>query len=43
MDLTLSGLGNKEDDPFAKIEKADLVATVSTSDWTTGTGISETI
>ena len=43
MDLTLSGLGNTEDDPFAKIEKADLTATVSTSDWTTGTGISETI
>lgn len=43
VDLTLAGLGNTEDDPFAKIEKADLVATVSTSDWTTGTGISETI
>ena len=43
VDLTLSGLGNTEDDPFAKIEKADLTATVSTSDWTTGTGISETI
>lgn len=43
VDLTISGLGNTEDDPFAKIEKANLAATVSTSDWTTGTGISETI
>ena len=43
VDLTVSGLGNTEDDPFAKIEKADLVATVSISEWTTGSGISETI
>ena len=43
VDLTLSGLGNTEDDPFKKIEKADLSATVSISDWTTGSGISETI
>ena len=43
VDLTISGLGNTEDNPFAKIEKADLVATVSISEWTTGSGISETI
>ena len=43
VDLTISGLGNTVDDPFAKIEKADLVATVKTSDWTTGAGITENI
>ena len=43
VDLTLVGLGNTEDDPFARIDKADLNATVSVSPWTTGGGISETI
>jgi len=43
VDLTLSGLGNPESDPFARIEKGDLTATVSVSAWTTGTGISEVI
>ena len=43
VDLTLIGLGNTEDDPFKKIEKADLTATVSVSDWTTGATYTESI
>ncbi len=43
VDLTLSGLGNKEDDPFAKIEKGNLAATVQVLPWTTGTPVSENI
>lgn len=43
VDLTLSGLGNKEDNPFGKIEKGDLTATVQVLAWTTGSPVSETI
>ena len=43
VDLTLAGLGNTGDDPFARIEKADLSATIQVSPWNTGAGISETI
>ena len=43
VDLTLSGLGNKEDDPFAKIDKGELTATVQVLPWTTGTPVSENI
>ena len=43
VDLTLAGLGNTEDDPFARIQKGELSVSVSVSAWTTGTGISETI
>ena len=43
VDLTISGLGNKEDNPFAKIEKGDLTATVQVLAWTTGTPVSENI
>ncbi len=43
VDLTLSGLGNKEDDPFAKIDKGDLTASVQVLPWTTGTPVSENI
>ena len=43
VDLTISGLGNKEDNPFVKIEKGDLTATVQILPWTTGTPVSETI
>lgn len=43
VDLTLIGLGNTGDHPFDKIEKADLTATVSVSDWTTGTTYTESI
>ena len=43
VDLTLIGLGNTEDQPFNKIEKADLSATVSVSDWTTGATYTESI
>ena len=43
VELTLSGLGNTEDDPFARIEKADLSATISVSPWTTGDAVIETI
>ena len=41
--LTLAGLGNTEDDPFARIDKGDLKATISVSPWSDGTPISETI
>ena len=41
--LTLAGLGNTVDEPFARIEKADLAATIQVSPWNTGAGISETI
>jgi hypothetical protein len=43
VDLTVSGLGNKEDDPFAKIDKGELTATVQVLPWTTGTPVSENI
>ena len=43
VDLTITGLGNKEDNPFAKIAKGDLTATVQVLPWTTGTPVSETI
>lgn len=43
VDLTLIGLGNTVDEPFAKIRKADLTATVSVSNWTSGANYSETI
>ena len=43
VDLTLIGLGNTENQPFNKIEKADLSATVSVSDWTTGATYTESI
>ena len=43
VDLTLAGLGNTVDEPFARIEKADLAATIQVSPWNTGAGISETI
>ncbi|MCR4860727.1 MAG: hypothetical protein K5910_08705 [Bacteroidales bacterium] len=43
VDLTLSGLGNTVDNPFARIEKGELTVTVSVSPWTTGKGISEVI
>jgi hypothetical protein len=43
VDLTITGLGNKEDNPFAKIDKAELTATVQILPWTTGTPVSETI
>ena len=41
--LTLAGLGNTEDDPFARIDKGDLKATISVSPWSDGIPISETI
>lgn len=41
--LTISGLGNKSNDPFAKIEKGSLSAVLELKDWTTGEPISENI
>lgn len=41
--LTLAGLGNTEDDPFARIDKGDMNATISVSPWNDGTPITETI
>lgn len=44
VNLTIIGLGNTlEDGPLNKIEKADLRATVTVSDWTTGSSYTETI
>ena len=43
VDLTVIGLGNTGDRPFDKIEKADLTATVSVSDWATGAVYTESI
>lgn len=43
VDLTIIGLGNTEDQPFNKIEKANLAASVQVSDWTSGTTYTETI
>ena len=43
VDLTVIGLGNTEDRPFDKIEKADLTATVRVSDWSTGAVYTESI
>lgn len=43
VDLTILGLGNTESNPFAKIEKGDLNATVQVMPWTTGATVSETI
>ena len=43
VDLTVSGLGNTADDPFARIEKGDLAASVTVADWTTGATYTETI
>ena len=43
VDLTLIGLGNTQDRPFDKIEKADLTATVRVSDWATGAVYTESI
>lgn len=43
VDLTLIGLGNTEDQPFNKIEKANLAASVQVSDWTSGATYTESI
>ena len=43
VDLTLIGLGNTEDQPFNKIEKASLAASVRVSDWTSGATYTESI
>lgn len=44
VNLTIIGLGNTlEDGPLNRIEKADLRATVTVSDWTTGSVYTETI
>lgn len=43
VDLTLIGLGNTEDQPFNKIEKANLSASVQVSDWTSGATYTESI
>lgn len=43
VDLTLIGLGNTEDRPFDKIEKANLAATVQVSNWISGTTYNESI
>lgn len=43
IDLTLIGLGNTEDQPFNKIEKANLAATVQVSDWVSGATYTESI
>ena len=44
VNLTIIGLGNTlEDGPLNKIEKADLRASVTVSDWTTGSTYTETI
>ncbi len=41
--LTLAGLGNTEDKPFAKIDKGNLTAVVRVRDWTSTNAIVETI
>ena len=43
VDLTLIGLGNTEDQPFNKIERANLSASVQVSDWTSGATYTESI
>lgn len=44
VNLTVIGLGNTlEDGPLNKIEKADLTATVTVSDWSMGSTYTETI
>lgn len=43
VDLTLIGLGNPQDRPFDRIEKADLAVSVSVSDWTSGATYNESI
>ena len=43
VDLTLIGLGNTEDQPFNKIEKANLAASVQVCDWTSGATYTESI
>lgn len=44
VNITLTGLGNTlEDGPFNKIEKADLTAVVTVSDWRDGSTYTETI
>lgn len=43
VDLTLIGLGNTEDHPFDKIEKANLSAQVRVSDWTDGAVYTESL
>ena len=43
VELTLAGLGNTEEDPFARIDKGDLTATISVSPWNNGATITETI
>ncbi len=44
VNLTIIGLGNTlEDGPLNRIEKADLRATVTVTDWTTGSVYTETI
>ena len=43
IDLTLISLGNTEDQPFNKIEKANLAATVQVSDWVSGATYTESI
>lgn len=43
VDLTLAGLGNTEDRPFDRIEKAGLTVRVSVSNWADGATYKETL